>query len=94
MNGLATRSFNEPIDPRGLRQQLFSGRPIPDLPNERLDAHVREIKNKDGAAQILPCVNLQTFNARQQRGEVGQNVKWSLARAARSGWPLVRSIKI
>ncbi|MEH2539312.1 MULTISPECIES: hypothetical protein [unclassified Bradyrhizobium] len=94
MNGLATRSFNELIDPRRLRQQLFSGRPIPDLPNERLDAHVCEVKNKDGAAQILPCVNLQTFNARQQCGEVGQNIKWSLARAVRSGCPLVQPMRI
>jgi hypothetical protein len=91
MRGLATRSFNELIDPRGLRQQMSSGRPTPDLPNEQLDAHVCEIKNVDGAAQILRCVNLQTFNARQQRGEIGQNVKWSLARA---GCPLVRPMKI
>jgi hypothetical protein len=30
-----------------------------------LNAHVCEIKNEDGAAQILGCVNLQTSNARQ-----------------------------
>jgi anti-sigma factor RsiW len=82
MRGLATRSFNELIDPRGPRQQMFSGRPTPDLSYEHLDAHVCEIQNEDGATQILRCVNLQTFDAREQRGEVGQNVKWSLARAA------------
>jgi protein involved in temperature-dependent protein secretion len=58
MRGLATRNFNELIDPRGLRQQMFSGRPSPDLPNEQSDAHVCEIKNEDGVAQILRCVNL------------------------------------
>ncbi|MEH2538181.1 MULTISPECIES: hypothetical protein [unclassified Bradyrhizobium] len=90
MRGLATRGFDELIDPRGLREQMFSGRPTPDLPDEQLDAHVCEIKNEDGAAQILRPVNLQTFNARQQRGDVGQNVKWSLAHGAWSRFPLVR----
>jgi len=89
MRGLATRGFNELIDPRGLRQQMFSGRSAQDLSDAQLDAHVCEIKNEDGAAQILHCVNLQTFNARQQRGDVGQNVKWSLARAVWSQFPLV-----
>jgi hypothetical protein len=65
MSGFATRSFNELIDPRGLCQQTFSGRSTSNLPNERLNAHVCEIKNEDGAAQILGCVNLQTSNARQ-----------------------------
>jgi hypothetical protein len=58
MRGLATRSFNELIDPRGLRQQMFSGRPTPDLSNEQSDAHVCEIKNEDGVAAILRCLNL------------------------------------
>jgi len=93
MCGLATRSFNELIDPRRLRQQMFSGRPTPDLSNEQSDAHVCEIKNEDGVAQIIRCLNLQTFNTRHQRGDVGQNVRWSLARAVWSGFPLVRPMK-
>jgi hypothetical protein len=72
---------------------MLPGRSTPDLCDEHLDAHVCEIKNKDGAAQILRCANLQTFNARQQRGDVGQSVKWSLARAVWSGFPLVRPMK-
>jgi hypothetical protein len=58
MRGLATRSFNELIDPRGLRQQMFSGRPAPNLPNEQSDACICEIKNEDGVAHILRCLNL------------------------------------
>ena len=57
-------SFNELIDPRGLRHQMFSARPTPDLYNERPDAYVREIENEDGVAYILRCLNLQTFNTR------------------------------
>jgi len=72
---------------------MFSGRPTPDLHNEQSDAHVCEIKNEDGVAQIIRCLNLQTFNTRDQRGNVGQNVRWSLARAAWSGFPLVRPMK-
>ena len=64
MCGLATRCFNELIDPHGLRQQMFSGRPPPDLHNEQSDARVCEIENEDGVAHILRCLNLQTFNAR------------------------------
>jgi len=58
MRGLATRSFNELIDPRGLRQQMFSGRPTPDLSNEQSDARICEIENEDGVAHILRCLNL------------------------------------
>jgi hypothetical protein len=72
---------------------MFPGRSTPDPSDEQLDAHVCEIKNEDGAAQILRCVNLQAFNARHQRGDVGQSVKWSLARAVWSGFPLVRPLK-
>jgi hypothetical protein len=93
MRGLATRSFNELIDPRGLRQQTFAGRPTLDLYNEQSDAHVCEFKNEDGVAHIIRCLNLQTFNTRHQRGNVAQNVRWSLARAAWSGFPLVRPMK-
>jgi hypothetical protein len=94
MRGLATRSFNEVIDPRGLRQQMFFGCTTPDLSDEHLDAHVCEIKNEDGAAQILPCVNLQTLNARQQRRDVGQSIKWSPTRAVCLGFPVVKPMKI
>ncbi|XIA64914.1 hypothetical protein ACFIOY_40265 [Bradyrhizobium sp. TZ2] len=93
MRGLATRSFNELIYPRGLRQQMLSGRPTPDLSNKQSDTHVCEIKNEDGIAQILRCLDLQTFNTRHQRGEVHQNVNWPLARAVWSGFPLVRPMK-
>ena len=58
MRGLATRSFNELIDPRGLRQQMFSGRPTPALSNEQSDARICEIENEDGVAHILRCLNL------------------------------------
>jgi len=64
MCGLATRGFNELIDRRGLRQQMFSGRPNPRLPNEQSDARICEIENEDGVAHILRCLNLQTFNTR------------------------------
>jgi len=94
MRGLATRGFNELINLRGLRQQKFSGRSTPDLSDAKLDAHVCEIKNEDGAAQILRCVNLQTFNARQQRGDADQNVKWFLVRAVLSQSPLVRPMEL
>ena len=85
MRGLVTRGCNELIDPRGLRQQMFSGRPTPDLANEQSNAHVCEIENEDGVAQIIRCLNLQTLNTRHQRADVDQNVRWSLARAVRSG---------
>jgi hypothetical protein len=94
MRDLATRSFNELIDPHGLRQQMFSGRPTPDLSNKQSDAHVCEIKNEDGVAQIIRCLNLQTFNTRHQRGDVGQNVKWLLVRAVLSRSPLVRLMEL
>ena len=58
MCGRATRCFNELIDPRGLRQQMFSGRPTPDLSNEQSDARICEIENEDGVAHILRCLNL------------------------------------
>lgn len=93
MRDLATRGFNELTDPRGLRQQMFCGRPIPDLSNEQSDAHVCEIKNEDGVAQVVRCLNLQAFNTRHHCGDVGQNVRWSLARAIWSGFPLVRPMK-
>ncbi|MEH2539296.1 MULTISPECIES: hypothetical protein [unclassified Bradyrhizobium] len=69
MRDLATRSFNELIDPRGLRQQMFAGRTTPDLSNKQSDAHVCEIKSEDGVAQILRCLNFQTCNARYQGGD-------------------------
>lgn len=94
MRGLATRGFNELIDLHGLRQQMFSGRSTPDLSDAQLNAHVCEIKDEDGAAQILRCVNLQTFNARQQRGDVGQNVKWFPVRAVLSQSRLVRLMEL
>ena len=62
MRGLATRSFNELIDPRGLRQQMSSGRTTPDLSNKQSDAHVCEIKNEDGVAQIIRRLNFQACN--------------------------------
>jgi hypothetical protein len=39
-------------------------------------------------------LNLQTLNTRHQRADVDQNVRWSLARAVWSEFPLVRTMKI
>jgi len=58
MCGLAARCFNELIDRRGLRQQMFSGRPTPDLSNEQSELRICEIENEDGVAHILRCLNL------------------------------------